>query len=146
MAVRKPFEKHLYDKYDNKAKAALVEILEKRGHTITSVSENYYADVESEYKGYTFYSEAEIKTAWKGDWPPDWLEIRLPERKSRLIKKYNGCVDFYIFDNNADKCWRIEGRNLTEDMLRPAFGRNIRKGEKFFHIPYEQAELVILNG
>ena len=47
MSVRKPFEKHLYDKYDNKAKDALVKLLEERGHKIISVSENYYADVVS---------------------------------------------------------------------------------------------------
>lgn len=144
MSIRKPFEKHLYDKYDNKAKDALIKLLEDRGHKIISVSENYYADVVSEYKGYTFHSEAEVKTAWTGDWPTDWDEIRIPERKSRLINKYNGCVDFYIFDNSIEQCWRIEGRKLTADMVKPAFGRNIRSGETFYHYPYKDAELLVV--
>ena len=145
MSVRKPFEKHLYDKYDNKAKDALVKLLEERGHKIISVSENYYADVVSEYKGHTFHSEAEVKTAWTGEWPNSWDEIRIPERKSRLIAKYNGCVDFYIFDNNIEQCWRIEGRKLTADMVKPAFGRNIRSGETFYHYPYKDAELLAVS-
>ena len=45
--TRKPFEKHLYDRFDNPAKSALVSILENEGHDIPNLKENYYADVES---------------------------------------------------------------------------------------------------
>jgi hypothetical protein len=140
--IKRPFDKDLYNKYDNKSREALVKLLEERGHRILSVSENYYADITSEYKGRVFYSEGEVKTAWTGDWPEHWAEIRIPERKSRLIKKYDGCVDFYIFDNNLEKCWKIQGRHLTDGMLKNAYGRNIRSGEKFYHVPYNEAELV----
>jgi hypothetical protein len=37
--------------------------------------------------GVVYYSEAEVKRAWKGDWPETWEEIRIPESKSRLLQE-----------------------------------------------------------
>ena len=142
MAYRKPFEKDLYDAYDNPAKVALVSILEADGHDVKATSENYYADVESVYDGVVHYSEAEVKRAWQEAWPESWTEIRIPERKSRLIKKYNGNVTFYVFNTDVTQCWKIKGKDLTADLLKRAFGRNIRSGELFYHYPYINAELV----
>jgi hypothetical protein len=140
--IKRPFEKKLYDKYDNPAKEALVKVLEDRGHRIVSVAETYYADVVSEYEGEIFHSEAEVKTAWKSDWPTTWEEIRIPERKGRLLQKYNSRVNFYVFKHDLTQCWLIKGKQMTPDTIKPAFGRYIVKGEKFFHIPYTEAELV----
>lgn len=141
--VRKPFEKHLYDKYDNPAKAALVSILTSEGHTIPQVKENYYADVVSTLDGTTHYSEAEVKQGWDTDWPDTWEEIRIPERKTRLLKKYNYNVTFYVFNRHVDRCWKITGEQLKTCEVKEAQGKYIRKGEKFFHVPYTEAELVV---
>lgn len=141
-AVRKPFERSLYDRFDNPAKEKLIQILESRGHTITQVKENYYADVVSERKGITYYSEAEVKRGWKEEWPDTWLEIRIPERKSRLIKKYEGNVNFYVFNHDLSQCWFIKGQQMVDECIREAKGRYIMKGEKFYHIPYTEAELI----
>lgn len=140
--VRKPFEKHLYDRFDNPAKSALVSILENEGHDIPNLKENYYADVESIKDGTTHYSEAEVKQGWDEDWPEHWTEIRIPERKTRLLKKYNYNVTFYVFNKHIDRCWRITGEQLKTCELKEAKGRYIRKGEMFFHVPYVEAELV----
>ena len=145
-AVRKPFEKHLYDRFDNPAKTELIKLLEKAGHRLVQVKENYYADVVTEKDGVTYYSEAEVKRGWTEAWPESWHEIRIPERKSRLIKKYNGNVNFYVFNNDLSACWYIKGSQMTEDCIKEASGRRIMRGEKFFHIPYTEAELVELNG
>ena len=45
MAVRKPFNKALYEAYDATAKKKLVTLLENKGHTIVTTEENYYVDV-----------------------------------------------------------------------------------------------------
>ena len=142
--MRKPFEQHLYDKHDNPAKEKLVSLLKDAGHTIKNVSENYYADVVSEKNGSTVYSEAEVKTAWKEEWPEDWTEIRIPERKQRLLDKYNRNVNFYVFNNDLTQCWLIKGSQMGNHTIKPAFGKYIRKGEKFFHISYTDAELITL--
>jgi hypothetical protein len=142
--VRKPFERHLYDRFDNPAKAALISLLEEQGHSIPNLKENYYADVESVKDGITHYSEAEVKQAWEIDWPTDWAEIRIPERKTRLLKRYNYNVTFYVFNKLIDRCWKITGQQLKQCEIKEAKGRYIRKGEMFFHVPYKEAELVIL--
>jgi hypothetical protein len=142
--VRKPFERHLYDRFDNPAKAALISLLEEQGHSIPNLKENYYADVESVKDGITHYSEAEVKQAWDIDWPTDWAEIRIPERKTRLLKRYNYNVTFYVFNKLIDRCWKITGQQLKQCEIKEAKGRYIRKGEMFFHVPYKEAELVIL--
>lgn len=140
--TKRPFDRDLYEKHDNPAKKALVDVLESKGHRVMSVAENYYADVVTEYDGSTYYSEAEVKTAWKDDWPTHWAEIRIPERKKRLLQKYNSKVNFYVFSSDLKKCWLIKGSQMTDDTIRQAFGRNIHKGERFFHIPYTEAELI----
>jgi hypothetical protein len=62
-----------------------------------------------------------------------------------LLKKYegvNGVLNFYVFSKDLSQAWRIKGTQLTEESLKEAKGRYTQKGEKFFHIPYNQAELV----
>ena len=147
MTVRKRFDRALYEAYDQKAKDALVGILVKKDHVIVNTDENYYADVVSEKHGLTFYNEAEVKIAWSGDWPTHWEEIRIPERKTRLLEKYKneeGVLNFYIFDKELKQAWRIKDTALTSARLKEARGRYIQKGEKFYHIPYIEAELVVI--
>lgn len=146
--VKRPFNKALYEAYDGKAKDKLAAYLESVGHTIVSTKEDYNVDVVSQKGDYTYFNEAEVKTGWKGDWNTNWAEIRLPERKGRLVKLYkqqNGVLNFYIFRADMKQAWRIKDNLLTQDGLKEAKGRYITKGEKFFHIPYTDAELITLD-
>ena len=144
-AVRKNFSRALYEAYDGPARTALVLYLEDKGHTIVNNEENYSVDVVSQYKGNTYFNEAEVKTGWKSDWPTDWKEIRIPERKQRLLdKEVDGFLNFYVFRADLRQVWRIKDTLLTQDSLREAKGRYIKKGEQFFHIPYTKAELINL--
>jgi hypothetical protein len=143
--IKRPFNRALYEAYDAKAKETLVSLLERKGHTVINTKENYDADVVTQKDDYTYFNEAEVKVAWKEDWPTTWAEIRIPERKGRLVKKYqkqNGVLNFYIFRNDMKQAWRIKDTLLTEESLKEAKGRYIVKGEKFFHIPYTEAELI----
>ncbi len=144
-AVRKSFSRALYEAYDSPARDALVTYLESKGHTVVNNEESYNVDVVSQKNGLTYYNEAEVKTAWKGDWPPQWAEVRLPERKKRLKEKHSdGVLNFYIFRPDFKQAWRIKDTLLTDESLKEAKGRYIHKGEKFFHIPYTSAELIKL--
>ena len=147
MAVRKQFSRALYEAYDTPARDKLVAYLEAKGHTIVNNEENYSVDVVSQKGGYTYFNEAEVKTAWKADWPTHWAEVRIPERKQRLLDKHKdqkGVINFYIFSQDLSKAWRIKDTLLTQESLKEAKGRYIQKGELFFHIPYTEAELVKL--
>lgn len=145
--TNRPFSKTWYNVFDEKAKDALVEHLKDKGHKIVSTVEDYNVDVVTQKDGYTYFNEAEVKTAWTGDWPTHWEEIRIPSRKRRLVEKYkekNGVLNFYVFDKNLKKAWRIKDSLMTDDRIKEAKGKNIWKGETFFHIPYTEAELVEL--
>ena len=146
--VRKRFDRALYEAYDKKAKEALTQHLLDRGHGVEPKKEDYYVDVVSTKNGNTYYNEAEVKIAWEGEWPKDWEEIRIPERKTRLLKKYQnekGFLNFYIFDKDLKQVWRIRDTALTQERLKEAKGRYIQKGEQFYHIPYTEAELIKLD-
>ena len=145
--VRKQFNRALYEAYDTKAKDALIAYLLKKDHVLVNTEENYHVDVISQKHGYTYFNEAEVKVAWDGDWPEHWKEIRIPERKQRLLDKYqgeNGVLNFYVFRKDLKQAWRIRDYLLTKESLAEAKGRYIRKGELFFHIPFTDAELIIL--
>jgi hypothetical protein len=147
VAVRKSFSRADYEAYDSPAREALVSYLEAKGHTIVNNEENFNVDVVSQKGGYTYFNEAEVKTAWTSDWPVEWKEIRIPERKQRLLDKHsseNGVLNFYVFRPDFKQAWRIKDTQLTQDSLRVARGRYITHGEKFFHIPFVEAELVNL--
>ena len=143
--TRKQFSRALYEAYDGPAKDALIQYLQNSGHEIESTEENYGADIVSSKKDYTYFNEAEVKLAWDGDWPTHWKDIRILERKSRLLDKYegeNGVLNFYIFRKDLKQAWRIKDTSLTKDRLGEAKGRNILKGELFYHVPYTEAELI----
>ena len=141
--VRKQFSKALYEAYDGPARTALVLFLESKGHTIVNNEENFSVDVVSQKDGHTYFNEAEVKTGWKSDWPVDWKEIRIPERKQRLLdKQVDGFLNFYVFRSDLKQAWRIKDTLLTQDSLREAKGRYIKKGELFFHVPFTKAELI----
>lgn len=147
MVVRKRFDRALYEAYDKQAKDALTQHLIDRGHEVEKKEEDYYVDVISTKNGNTYYNEAEVKIAWEGEWPTHWEEVRIPERKTRLLKKYQnerGFLNFYIFDKHLKQAWRIRDTALTPERLKEAKGRYIHKGELFYHIPYKEAELITL--
>lgn len=146
--VRKKFSRALYEAYDGTAKDALIIVLLSKGHQIENAQETYYVDVVSSKGGNTFYNECEVKVGWSGEWPKTWEEIRIPERKVRLLDKYQqqrGFLNFYIFDKDLKQAWRIKDTSLTKERLKEAKGRYIQKGEKFYHIPYTEAELITIN-
>jgi len=137
----KPFEQHLYDKYDNLGKQALLSYLEQEGHTVKNIKENYFADIVTEKDGREFYSEAEVRASWKGPWPRSWSELRLPGRKVRLLREYDE-VTFFVFRDDCLECFIVESKELTKDRLKTAHGPNIRPGELFFHIPVNKVKLI----
>ena len=133
--VRKQFNRALYEAYDTKAKDALTAYLLRKGHVLVNTEENYHVDLISQKHGYTYFNEAEVKVAWEGDWPEHWKEIRIPERKQRLLDKYqgeNGVLNFYVFRKDLKQAWRIRDYLLTKESLAEAKGRYIRKVSCFF--------------
>lgn len=148
-AVKRPFSRRLYDMADAPAKSKVVNYLTNNGHEILSAEEDFNVDIKSKKNDNMYFSEVEIKYAWKGDWNPSWKEIRIPYRKYRLINQVHALdsrpfFNFYILRSDLEYAWRIKDYIVEESEVKEAKGRYIKEGEHFFHIPYEKAELVKL--
>ena len=142
------FKQDAYDRADYKAKQTIINYLKPMNYTKIDSEENYSFDLMC-YASDKIHSlhEVEIKHGWKNEWPDSWKEIRLPHRKNRLLRiwkqKYpNSLLSFYILRNDCKKAWHIDGSVLENCEVKPAFGRNITKGELFFHILVKDATLI----
>ena len=139
--TQKRFDPNLYTLADTQAKDVISSWLIEKGHVITSTKENYDCDIVTEKDGSTYNSEVEIKFSWKGDWPVDWEEIRIPYRKKKLLDNSN--LTFYILRADCKQAWEIPATILsTIATVKEVSNRYVRKGEKFFHIPVEHATLL----
>lgn len=149
-AVNIKFSRQRYEMSDSPAKAAIIRYLVNNGHTILDATENFSVDIKSKKADNIYFSEVEVKYAWKGDWNPNWKEIRIPYRKHKLINRVRGLgiekpfFNFYILRGDLKAAWRIKDYVVEQAEVKEARGRNIVKGEHFFHIPYEKAELITL--
>ena len=159
---RRKFRADVYNEVNEPSKQALIKYLKSEGHEIVSTEEDYNADVVSVKDGKTYYHEVERKAQWGEDylgnrgftllsdsrWPSEWEEVRIPGRKQRLIKKYQDEIDnlfFYVLNCEYTKAWKIKGSQMTDDVIRkPSFARVDRR-ETFYHIPYTEAELIIID-
>ena len=150
MTVKKKFDKALYDMADKAAKDAMVAWL-KNDHSNINTNETTYFDIvcTSGPEGHPrLLWEVEVKYSWKTDeWPDSWKELRIPYRKQRLLDKwknecYNDILTFVVFNHDCTKAWHVDGHTLLDCEVKEVSNRNIRKGEKFFHIPVTDAYLV----
>lgn len=148
-AVNIPFSRQRYDAADSPAKKKIIEYLIRNGHKILDAKEDFSVDIKSEKADNKYFSEVEVKFSWKGDWNPNWTEIRIPYRKHKLINKVHSLdsrpfFNFYVLRSDLEYAWRIKDYVVEQSEVREAKGRYIQKGEHFFHIPYEKAELIKL--
>jgi hypothetical protein len=149
MTIKKKFDKSLYDIADKAAKEAMVGWLKEHDHSNISTNETTYFDIVCTVDGDLprLLYEVEIKYSWRGEWPESWDEIRIPERKRRLLDKWQeecpeDILTFVVFRDDCLKAWHIDGHTLLDCEVREASNRNIQKGEKFFHIPTNDAYLM----
>ena len=137
----KAFDRSLYNKADTRGKDVISSWLTEHGHSITNTKENYSCDIVTEKNGVTHNTEVEIKFSWKGEWPNAWDEIRIPYRKENLLSKDN--LTFYVLRSDCKQAWAISADTIKNvATVKEASNRYIRKGEKFFHIPVQHAQLL----
>ena len=153
------FRPEAYNQNDNLGKNTIINYLKNNGHTILDREENYSFDIKSEKDGNQYFSEVEMKNQWRGDWNTSWKEIRIPYRKHKLLDKFKKIsndtwtevnkpphfLNFYVIRTDCEYAWRIKDYQLTEERAKEVWLGNARRTEPFYHIPYEEAELVKLD-
>ena len=145
---RKVFDRGLYQVADRDAKQATLKYIKDMNYTTIDTSERKDFDIicKAVTEIHHLY-EVEIKYSWKGTWPSTWKEIRIPYRKKRLVDKWkkeypDALFTFLVFRNDCKQAWHIDANILLDCEVKEVSNRNIRKGEKFFHINVEDACLI----
>ena len=145
------FDRKSYNENDGRAKKAMVNYLKSLSFKDIEAKEDFYFDVSAKIdKNYFF--EVEIKNQWGKSWNPTWKEVRIPERKRRLIERKmkdfpNNDLYFVVFNTDCTQAWFIKDRVVAEAKIGTI--KNSRKPkdsphlqEPFFHISLEEAKLI----
>ena len=85
----RPFDRQSYNQNDARAKKAMVSYLTAQNFSDIVDKEDYYFDVSASKKDKKFFFEVAIKNQWGSSWNASWKEVRISERKRRLINKKN---------------------------------------------------------
>tara|TARA_R100000742_G_C4244384_1_gene63529 strand:+ start:124 stop:591 length:468 start_codon:yes stop_codon:yes gene_type:complete len=144
------FDKQSYMANDERAKKAIVSYLVANKFTDIEAKEDYYFDVSAK-KDKDYFFEVEVKNQWGSSWNPSWKEVRIPERKRRLIDKKNKeypdhDLYFVVFNTDCSQAWFIKDDTVSSSTVGTI--QNSRRvgephlKEPFFHIPTEQAKLI----
>ena len=146
------FDVYSYMENDARAKEAIVSYLTANKFTDIEAKEDYYFDVSAK-KDKDYFFEVEIKNQWGSSWNPNWKEVRIPERKRRLIEKKNKeypdhDLYFVVFNTDCTQAWFIKDETVSKsDVGTIQNSRRVGEPhlkEPFFHIPTEEARLVTL--
>ena len=145
------FDKQSYNQNDGRAKKAMVDYLKSLSFEDIEAKEDFYFDVSAK-KDKNYFFEVEIKNQWGSSWNPSWKEVRIPERKSRLMKRKekdypDHDLYFVIFNTDCTQAWFIKDTDVDESSVgtiqnsrQPKDSPHLR--EPFFHIPVEKAKLI----
>ena len=152
----RPFDRQSYKENDARAKKAMVNYLTVNNFTDIVDKEDYYFDVSASKKvkdkDEKFFFEVEIKNQWDAYWPETWEEVRIPQRKQRLInRKEKDYPDhdlyFVVFNTTCKQAWFIKDSLVNESSVgkiqnskRPTDSPHL--AEPFFHIPVDKAKLI----
>ena len=149
------FDRESYKQNDARAKKAMVGYLIAQNFSDIVAKEDYYFDVSANKKvkgkDEKFFFEVEIKNQWGSSWNPSWKEVRIPQRKQRLIdRKEKDYPDhdlyFVVFNTNCSQAWFIKAKDVNDSSVG-TIQNSSRTGEPhlaepFFHIPVEKAKLI----
>ena len=144
---RKRYDPVAYKQSDNKAKKCITKYLISLGHTVLDTEENFGVDLMSTLENTTYNHEVEMKHMWEGDWPTVWKDINIPFRKNRLMvqvfnKEPLANFHFYIIRGDCKVAWKMDANIVKDSPVVEVPNRAVRKGEYFFKVPVDKAELI----
>ena len=147
----RPFDRQSYKENDARAKKAMVGYLTTNKFNDIIDKEDYYFDVSANKKNRKFFFEVEIKNQWGVQWPDTWKEVRIPERKQRLINRKEKDYPehelyFVIFNTDCSQAWFIEDKDVDSSSVGTIQNSTKTNAphlkEPFFHIPVDKANLI----
>ena len=148
------FQRASYEINDARAKKSLSDYLISNGYDTHLKPDDYKFDLKATKNNKEELFEVEVKLQWGETWNPEWVEIRIPERKQRLIDLWKKDFPhlkftFVILNTTVSQGWFIPADVVDESRVGTIQNsRQIGKPhlkEPFFHIPMEKATLKTLS-
>lgn len=130
--MKKEFERNEYEKFDKVGKDIVRKCLDSYGsYTLINPMEDYKADIKAVRLE---AHEVEIKRDWIGEWPKEWKDLHIPERKGALLKE-NKFIFFWVISGDLKRALVVQGNNLKPCFLKVVPNSKVPKEEKFYCIP-----------
>lgn len=140
--VRKPFSQSLYDQCDERAKSTVEEHLTSKGYTVVVPPENYGADIYCVQGPLRLYHEVEVSLTWeRGSYP--FINSSVPERKIRLVNKYDAPLYFWQLSNDLVGAVVTPGHQLKDIYLVEVPNRLVATGEYFYRVPMKYCKQIV---
>jgi len=143
---RKKFDQELYNKADPLSNGVMESWLKRNGYSNVDLKETYGVDITCKKDNVPAFFETEIKYSWVRQWPNEWMEVRIPYRKHKIIDKWirngsEGTLTFIVFRSDCKQAWFIDGLAVKNSRIAT---RNTRYtlNEEFYHIDVNDAHII----
>ena len=150
------FDKDSYIRNDKRAKDTLIKYLIENDYVIHQFAEDYGFDIKAVKDDANHLFEVEIKNQWGDNWNTSWKEVRIPERKRRLIDKWKkittdnilGLIKttftFVVLNRSCKQGWFIRADKVDNSPIgtiqNSRWTDTPHLREPFFHISLADAE------
>lgn len=134
----KPFNKELFEKYDEVARKATKEFLSKKGWEAEDHPDIYAHDLLATKDGFILLVECEVKALWKSGGFP-FPSVQLPARKRKFF--HPNAVFFIWREDLGDAVyfWARDIDNL-ETVVVP--NKYMASDEHFYQVPVDLVKFV----
>lgn len=141
MAVRKRFDRDLYEKYDTLAKEAVEKLIDKRKFRVEENPKKRGVDLQVYRRKddeLLFNIETEVKRVWKTkDFKYD--SVQFPERKAKFCVLEKPTV-FIMFNEDQSSYLAVRDKDLLKSPCVEVPNRYCYKGEYFYQVPLKKVK------
>ena len=140
------FDQELYNKADPLSNGVMESWLKRNGYSNVDLKETYEVDITCKKDNVPAFFETEIKYSWVRQWPNEWMEVRIPYRKHKIIDKWirngsKGTLTFIVFRSDCKQAWFIDGLTVKNSRVAK-LNTKYTTNEEFYHIDVNDAHII----
>ena len=140
------FDQELYNKADPLSNGVMESWLKRNGYSNVDLKETYGVDITCKKDSVPAFFETEIKYSWVRQWPNEWMEVRIPYRKHKIVDKWirngsKGTLTFIVFRSDCKQAWFIDGLTVKNSRIAK-LNTKYTTNEEFYHIDVNDAHII----
>ena len=140
------FDQELYNKADPLSNGVMESWLKRNGYSNVDLKETYGVDITCKKDSVPAFFETEIKYSWVRQWPNEWMEVRIPYRKHKIVDKWirngsKGTLTFIVFRSDCKQAWFIDGLTVKNSRVAK-LNTKYTTNEEFYHIDVNDAHII----